>query len=43
MLFLVEGIPKLRDNEELITRYKTVFDGTCNTLTGLDLVSVIYR
>ena len=43
MLLLVEGIPKLRDDEELITRYKTVFDSTCNTLTGLDLVSVIYR
>lgn len=43
MLLLVEGIPKLGNDEELVTRYKTVLDSTSNTLTSLDLISVIYR
>jgi len=40
-LLVVERVPELGDNEELLTLDKTILDGTGNTLTSLDFVAVI--
>lgn len=43
LLLVVEAVPKLGDNEEILALDQTLLDGTGNTLTGLNLVSVIYK
>ncbi len=38
---VVEGVPELGNDEELFTLDETILDGSSDTLTGLDLISVI--
>lgn len=40
---IVEGVPKLGDDEEFIALDETLLDGAGNTLAAFDLVAVIYR
>jgi hypothetical protein len=42
LLIVVEGLPKLRDDEELLALYKTLLDGTGNTLARFDFVAVVW-
>lgn len=42
LLVVVEGLPKLGDNEELLALYKTLLDGAGNTLARLDFVAVVW-
>jgi hypothetical protein len=39
---LGEGAPELGDNEEILTLYETVLDGSCETLSRLLLVTIIW-
>jgi len=39
---VVEGVPKLGDEEKVLPLDNTLFYGTGNTLAGLDFVSIIY-
>jgi hypothetical protein len=41
LVAIVEGIPEFRNDEEILAFYQTILDGTSNTLTGFDFVSVI--
>lgn len=41
LLAVVERLPELADNEELLTLDKTVLDGARNTLSALDLIAVV--
>jgi len=40
-VLVVEGVPQLGDNEEILTLDKTFVDCALNTLAGLDLVAVV--
>ena len=40
-LLVVERIPKLGNDEELLTLDETILNGAGDTLTSLDLVSVV--
>lgn len=42
LLVVVESLPELGDNVEILTLDKSLLDRASNTLTGLDLVSVVY-
>jgi len=42
-LFLVERVPELGDDEEVLTLYDALLDSTGNTLTRLLLVSVVCK
>ena len=42
LLVVVERLPQLGDNEQIFTLYDALLDGTCNTLTGLLLVAVVW-
>jgi len=42
-LLVVERVPKFGDNEKLFTLDETILDGAGNSLTGLDLVSVVWK
>lgn len=41
LVAVVEGVPELRDEEELLTLDETVLDGAGDTLANLDLVAVV--
>lgn len=43
LVFLVEGVPQLGDDEDIFALDETVLDGTGYTLAGLLLVAVIYK
>lgn len=43
LVALVEGLPELGDDEEVLTLHEAVLDGAGNTLTALLLVAVICR
>ena len=38
-----ESTPKLGDDEEILTLYEALLDGSCETLSGLLLVTVIWE
>lgn len=40
-VIVVEGVPELGDNEEVLTLDKALVDRTFNTLASLDLVAVV--
>jgi hypothetical protein len=42
LLAVVEGLPKLGDDEEFFALYEAVFDGAGYTLAALDFVAVIW-
>lgn len=39
---VVEAVPELRDNEELLALYEAFFYGACNALPGFDFVAVVW-
>lgn len=39
---VVEAVPELRDNEQLLALYETFFYGACNALPGFDFVAVVW-
>lgn len=39
---VVEAVPELGDDEEVLTLDETILDGAGNTLTALDLVAVVF-
>lgn len=41
LLAVVEGLPELADDEEVLTLYKALLDGAGNTLAALDFVAVV--
>jgi hypothetical protein len=43
LLVFVEGLPELRDDEEVLTLYESFLDGAGDTLTGFDFVAVVYN
>jgi hypothetical protein len=42
LIVVVERLPELGDNEQILALYKTLLDGTCDTLPGFLLVTVVY-
>jgi len=38
---VVEAVPELRGNEELLALYEAFFYGACNALSGFDFVAVV--
>jgi len=40
-LTIVEGVPELGDDEELLALHDTLLDGAGDTLTALDLVAIV--
>jgi hypothetical protein len=38
---LVEAVPELGDNEEILALDETILNGTGNTLTGFNFVTVV--
>jgi hypothetical protein len=38
---VVEGVPKLGDEEEIFSLHNTLFDGTGNSLTRLDFITIV--
>lgn len=40
-LLVMEGVPQLRHDEELLALHKAIFDGSCDTLAALDFVAVV--
>ena len=41
LVFVMEGVPKFGDEEEIFTLDKTFFYSTCYTLSTLDFVTVV--
>lgn len=41
LIVVVERLPELGDNEEVLALYNALLDGAGDTLTGLDLVAVV--
>ncbi len=39
---VMEAVPELGDNEELLALYETFFYGARNTLPGFDFVAVVW-
>ena len=39
---VVEGVPELRDDEEIFALYETFLDGAGNTLAALGFVAIIW-
>jgi hypothetical protein len=42
LLAVVEAVPELGDDEEILTLNETILNGAGDTLTALDLIAVVF-